>query len=874
MRIWLDPDKLNSFNLTVMDISAAIRSENAQIAAGQLGGAPAVKGQDINATIIAQTRLRDPGEFGNILVRVNSDGSQIRLRDVARIELGSENYEIVARYNRQPAAGLGIQLASGANALETADAVRAKISELQPYLPSGLEVIYPLDTTPFVRQSIEKVVHTLFEAIFLVFLVMLLFLQNLRATLIPTLAVPVVLLGTFGVLAAFGFSINTLTMFGMVLAIGLLVDDAIVVVENVERVMEDEGLPPKEATRKSMKQITGALIGIALVLSAVFVPMAFFPGSAGAIYRQFSITIVSAMGLSVIVALVLTPALCATILKQPKHGHGHEKKGFFGWFNRLFDHGSDSYTRTVSKSSNRLVRYGFVYVLLAGGLAYLFMSLPSSFLPTEDRGQIFALWSTPANSTIERTRETAQEIENFFLEDEQDTVEGLFTVVGFSFAGRGQNQGLAFIRLKDWSVREEPGMDAASIVGRAMGFFSTIKDAQAFPIMPPSISGLGNATGFNLQIVDRNGVGHEVLTEARNKLLGLAAQNPSMTGVRPNGIADAPQFRIEVDREKARVLGLSLSDINNTLSAAWGSTYVNDFIDRGRVKRVYLQADAPYRMLPSDIDRWYVRNSSGDMVPFSSFSDSYWIYGSPRLERYNGSSSMNIQGNAAPGVSTGEAMAAIENMVSELPEGVGIEWTGLSYEERLAGSQAPALYALSILIVFLSLAALYESWSVPFSVMLVVPLGLIGAALAAKLAGMPNDVYFQVAILTTIGLSAKNAILIVEFAKSLYEEGRSLTEAVTEAARQRLRPILMTSMAFSLGVVPLAISTGPGSESQNAIGISVLGGMISATVLAIFFVPVFFVFVYRVFVRKKKDEAAVSDDAKAGSDGNQGEVPA
>ena len=874
MRIWLDPDKLNSFNLTVMDISAAIRSENAQIAAGQLGGAPAVKGQDINATIIAQTRLRDPGEFGNILVRVNSDGSQIRLRDVARIELGSENYEIVARYNRQPAAGLGIQLASGANALETADAVRAKISELQPYLPSGLEVIYPLDTTPFVRQSIEKVVHTLFEAIFLVFLVMLLFLQNLRATLIPTLAVPVVLLGTFGVLAAFGFSINTLTMFGMVLAIGLLVDDAIVVVENVERVMEDEGLPPKEATRKSMKQITGALIGIALVLSAVFVPMAFFPGSAGAIYRQFSITIVSAMVLSVIVALVLTPALCATILKQPKHGHGHEKKGFFGWFNRMFDRGSDSYTRTVNRASNRLVRYGFVYVLLVGGLAYLFMSLPSSFLPTEDRGQIFALWSTPANSTIERTRETAQEIENFFLEDEQDTVEGLFTVVGFSFAGRGQNQGLAFIRLKDWSVREEPGMDAASIVGRAMGFFSTIKDAQAFPIMPPSISGLGNATGFNLQIVDRNGVGHEVLTEARNKLLGLAAQHPRMTGVRPNGIADAPQFRIEVDREKARVLGLSLSDINNTLSAAWGSTYVNDFIDRGRVKRVYLQADAPYRMLPSDIDRWYVRNSSGDMVPFSSFSDSYWIYGSPRLERYNGSSSMNIQGNAAPGVSTGEAMAAIENMVSELPEGVGIEWTGLSYEERLAGSQAPALYALSILIVFLSLAALYESWSVPFSVMLVVPLGLIGAALAAKLAGMPNDVYFQVAILTTIGLSAKNAILIVEFAKSLYEEGRSLTEAVTEAARQRLRPILMTSMAFSLGVVPLAISTGPGSESQNAIGISVLGGMISATVLAIFFVPVFFVFVYRVFVRGKKDEAAVSDDAKAGGEGNQGEVPA
>jgi len=602
------------------------------------------------------------------------------------------------------------------------------------------------------------------------------------------------------------------------------------------------------------------------VLSAVFVPMAFFTGSAGAIYRQFSITIVSAMVLSVVVALVLTPALCATILKRPAgHGEGHAKRGFFGWFNRNFDRASEGYTGGVRRSVHRLAYYGVGYLIIAGGLAYLFTSLPSSFLPTEDRGQVFVIWSNPPNATLERNRETARKVEDFFLNQEGDNVEGLFTIAGFSFSGRGQNQGLAFVRLKDWSVREEASQAASAIAGRAMAAFSQIKDANVYAIMPPSISGLGNATGFDMQLVDRGSVGHDALTDARNQLLGMAAQDSRVAGVRPNGINDAPQFRIEVDREKAQALGLSISNINNTLSTAWGSSYVNDFIDNGRVKKVYMQADAPFRMLPEDVDRWYVRNDEGSMVPFSSFSESFWTYGSPKLERYNGSPSMNIQGNAAPGLSTGDAMAAMEEIVSKLPDGIGLEWTGLSYEDRLAGSQAPALYVLSILVVFLSLAALYESWSVPFAVMLVVPLGLIGAVLAATLAGMPNDVYFQVGILTTIGLAAKNAILIVEFAKSLHEEGKSIYEAVIEAARQRLRPILMTSLAFSLGVVPLVISTGPGSESQNAIGTGVLGGMITATVLAIFFVPVFFVFVYRFFVREKEAPAETQQTAAEGS---------
>ncbi|MCW2238779.1 efflux RND transporter permease subunit [Azospirillum canadense] len=855
MRIWLDPDALNSHQLTTVDVTNAIKTENAQISAGQLGGAPAVPGQRINATIMAQSRMQTPEEFGAILLRVNPDGSQLRLRDVARIEVGQETYEVSARYNGKPAAGLGIKLATGANALDTAAAVKAKITELSPFFPPGLEIIYPYDSTPFVQVSIHEVIKTLFEAIVLVFAVMYLFLQNFRATLIPTIAVPVVLLGAFGILSAFGFSINVLTMFGMVLAIGLLVDDAIVVVENVERVMSEEKLSPREATRKSMGQITGALVGIALVLSAVFVPMAFFGGSAGAIYRQFSLTIVSAMGLSVLVALVLTPALCATLLKPLSHDHGHARGGFFGLFNRGFDASSRVYLKGVRGSVNRLWRFGFAYLLIVGGLAYLFLQMPSSFLPTEDRGQLFVLWSAPPNASIERTLETSKQVEAYFLDKEKDHVEGLFTIAGFNFAGRGQNAGLAFVRLKDWEERKTPESKPDAISRRAMGALSRIKDAVVFAFMPPSVPGLGNATGFDLQLVDRGGLGHEKLMQARNQLLGMAAQNPKLIAVRPNGLEDTPQYKLTVDREKASALGLSLSDINTTLSAAWGSSYVNDFIDRGRVKKVYLQADAPYRMQPSDVERWYVRNNLGQMVPFSAFTMAQWTYGSPKLERYNGSSSLNIQGSAAPGISSGEAMQEMEAMMAKLPAGIGYEWTGLSFEERLSGSQAPALYALSMLIVFLCLAALYESWSVPVSVMLVVPLGVIGAVLAATLRGLPSDVYFQVGLLTTIGLSAKNAILIVEFAKALYDEGMDLKEAAIEACRQRLRPIIMTSLAFILGVLPLAISSGAGSESQNAIGVGVMGGMISATVLAIIFVPVFFVAVYRLFVRRRVEQA-------------------
>ena len=861
MRIWLDPDALNNFALTTTDVSNAIKTQNAQVSAGQLGGAPAVPGQQINATITAQSRLQTPEQFGAILLRVNPDGSQVRLRDVARIEIGSETYEINAAYNGKPAAGVGIKLATGANALDTAAAVKARVAELQPFFPAGIEVIYPYDTTPFVQLSIHEVIKTLFEAIVLVFVVMYLFLQNFRATLIPTIAVPVVLLGTFGVLSAFGFSINVLTMFGMVLAIGLLVDDAIVVVENVERVMSEEGLPPREATRKSMDQITGALVGIALVLSAVFVPMAFFGGSAGAIYRQFSLTIVSAMALSVLVALVLTPALCATILKPVTAGHGHARGGFFGLFNRGFDAGSRVYVRGVRGAVNRLGRYFIAYLLILGGLGYLFLQMPSSFLPTEDRGQLFVLWSAPPNASSQRTAETAKAVTAYFLEQEKDSVEGLFTIVGFNFSGRGQNAGMAFVRLKDWSERTLPSQKPQAIAGRVMGAMSKLKDAVVFSFLPPSVPGLGNATGFDLQLVDRGGLGHDRLMQARNQLLGMAAQNPKLVGVRPNGLEDTPQFKLDIDREKASALGLSLSDINTTLSAAWGSSYVNDFIDQGRVKKVYLQADAPYRMQPSDIDRWYVRNASGQMVPFSAFTTAQWIYGSPKLERYNGSSSLNIQGSAAPGISSGEAMAEMEAMMQKLPQGIGYEWTGLSYEERLSGSQAPALYALSMIIVFLCLAALYESWSVPVSVILVVPLGVIGAVVAATLRGLPSDVYFQVGLLTTIGLSAKNAILIVEFAKALYDQGMELKEAAAEACRQRLRPIIMTSLAFILGVLPLAISTGAGSESQNAIGVGVMGGMISATVLAVLFVPVFFVAVYRLFARRKPGHGAMPQPA-------------
>ncbi|WP_373239873.1 multidrug efflux RND transporter permease subunit AcrB [Kluyvera ascorbata] len=855
MRIWMDPNKLNNFQLTPVDVISALKAQNAQVAAGQLGGTPPVPGQQLNASIVAQTRLTNTEEFGNILLKVNQDGSQVRLRDVAKIELGGESYDVVAKFNGQPASGLGIKLATGANALDTANAIRAELAKMEPFFPSGLKIVYPYDTTPFVKISIHEVVKTLVEAIILVFLVMYLFLQNFRATLIPTIAVPVVLLGTFAVLAAFGFSINTLTMFGMVLAIGLLVDDAIVVVENVERVMAEEGLPPKEATRKSMGQIQGALVGIAMVLSAVFIPMAFFGGSTGAIYRQFSITIVSAMALSVLVALILTPALCATMLKPIAKGSHGSTKGFFGWFNNMFEKSTHHYTDSVGNILRSTGRYLLLYLIIVVGMAYLFVRLPSSFLPDEDQGVFLSMAQLPAGATQERTQKVLDEMTNYYLTKEKDNVESVFAVNGFGFAGRGQNTGIAFVSLKDWSERPGAENKVEAITGRAMGYFSTIKDAMVFAFNLPAIVELGTATGFDFQLIDQAGLGHEKLTQARNQLFGMIAQHPDvLTGVRPNGLEDTPQFKIDIDQEKAQALGVSISDINTTLGTAWGGSYVNDFIDRGRVKKVYLMSEAKYRMLPEDIGKWYVRGSDGQMVPFSAFSTSRWEYGSPRLERYNGLPSMEILGQAAEGKSTGEAMNMMEELAGKLPAGIGYDWTGMSYQERLSGNQAPALYAISLIVVFLCLAALYESWSIPFSVMLVVPLGVVGALLAATLRGLTNDVYFQVGLLTTIGLSAKNAILIVEFAKDLMDkEGKGLIEATLEAVRMRLRPILMTSLAFILGVMPLVISSGAGSGAQNAVGTGVMGGMVTATVLAIFFVPVFFVVVRRRFSRKNED---------------------
>ncbi|ATL99210.1 multidrug efflux RND transporter permease [Aeromonas piscicola] len=862
MRVWLDPNKLNRVQMTPIDVQTAIKAQNAQVAFGKLGGTPSVTDQQFTATIMGQTRLSSVAEFNNILLRVNQDGSKVRLQDVARVELAGENYDADALYNGQSTAAVAIKLATGANALDTAEKIRGKLDELSAYFPANMEIVYPYDTTPFVKISIEEVAQTLIEAIFLVFCVMYLFLQNFRATLIPTIAVPVVLLGTFGVMSAFGFSINTLTMFGLVLAIGLLVDDAIVVVENVERLMSEEDLSPLEATRKSMTQITGALVGIALVLSAVFVPMAFFGGSTGAIYRQFSLTIVSAMVLSVLVALILTPALCATLLKPIKHGEFGAQRGFFGWFNRAFDAGANRYQNGVRKVVKQGVRYGIIYAAMLAVLAILFMRMPTSFLPEEDQGVIMSMVQLPVGATKQRTEVVLADMRDYFLKNEKDNVEAVLTVAGFSFAGSGQNSGMAFIKLKDWKERDTPERSANAIIGRAMGYLFSIKEAQVFAFNLPPIPELGTATGFDFYLQDRGGLGHEKLMAARNQLLGMAAQDPNLVRVRPNGMEDTPQLDVKIDYEKALAQGLSISDINNTLAAAWGSSYVNDFVDRGRVKKVYLQADAPFRMNPEDLKLWYVRNSAGQMVPFSAFASTEWSFGSPRLERYNGVSAMEIVGEAAPGKSTGDAMAAIEQMVKQLPEGIGIEWTGLSLQERQAGSQAPALYAISLLVVFLCLAALYESWSIPFSVMLVVPLGVLGAILAATMRGLENDVYFQVGLLTTIGLSAKNAILIVEFAKELYDKGMGVSEAVVEAARLRLRPILMTSLAFILGVLPLAISSGAGASSRNAIGTGVMGGMISATVLAIFFVPLFFVLVTRYFTKHstREERAALAKE--------------
>ena len=863
MRVWLDPAKLNNYGLATSDVVSAIRAQNVQVSVGSIGGLPAAPGQAISASIIGPTRLSTPEEFRDILLRVNADGSQVRIGDVARVALDSESYTRDTKYNGKPAAGVAIRLAAGQNALDTVTAIRATIDRLSPFFPRGLEVVYPLDTTPFVKTSILEVVKTLVEAVVLVFLVMYLFLQNARATLIPTIAVPVVLLGTFGVLAAFGFSINTLTMFGMALSIGLLVDDAIVVVENVERVMAEEGLSPREATRKSMDQITGALVAIALVLGAVFVPMAFFSGSIGVIYRQFSITLVSAMSLSVLVALILTPALCATILKplpllsEGKGGHV-SRKGFFGWFNRTFDASRAKHERGLAGMLKRPGRSMLLYLGIVVVMGVLFTRIPSSFLPAEDPGFAYGQVTTPPGASKERTWAALDQAQKYLLEQEKDAVEGVLTVNGFNFAGPGQNSGLIFIKLRSWDERKKSELSVSAVLARANKYFAGIKDATVLGIPPPAVLELGNTAGFDLMLQNRGGLDRAQFLAARNQLLGAAAQDKRLAGVRPNGVEDAPQFKLDIDREKASALGVSVADINSTLQTGWASTYVNDFIDRGRVKRVYVQGDPESRMQPDDLNRWYVRNKSGGMVPFSAIGRGEWTYGPQKLVRFNGVPAYQIQGGPAPGRSSGEAMQAMEELVAKLPAGVGLEWNGLSYEEKASGSQAPLMYALSLAIVFLCLAALYESWSIPATVLLVVPLGVLGAVVATLARGLTNDAYFQVGLLVTIGLAAKSAILIVEFAKENFDRGMDLVESVMHATKQRVRPILMTSLAFMAGVLPLAISSGAGSGAQHAVGTGVIGGMLASTFLAVFFVPVFFVVILRKFkvkpVTMKVDE--------------------
>jgi multidrug efflux pump len=860
MRVWLDPNKLDTYRLAPADIAAAIRAQNAQVAVGQLGGTPAVPGQQLNATITAQTRLQTAAQFRDIVVRSDPDGSALKLSDVARVELGSENYGFVTRYNRKPAAGIAISLATGANALETAAAVEKRVDELSEFFPEYLHAVIPFETAPFVRVAVQNVLEILVEAIALVFLVMFLFLQNLRATLIPTIAVPVVLLGTFGVLAVLGFSVNMLTMFAMVLAIGLLVDDAIVVVENVERVMTEEGLSPEEATRKSMRQITGALVAVGLVLSAVFVPMAFLGGATGVIYRQFSATIVSAMALSVFVALTLTPALCATMLKPLHKGEHYAEKGFLGWFDRTFNRGAHRYRQAVRRIISRPVRFTAVFLVLVGLMFVLFLNRPTSFLPNEDQGIMFVQAITPVGATQERTMHTVYKIEDHFLENETDAVESMFSVQGFSFAGGGQNNAIAFVKLKDWDERKSPELGVGAVAMRASMAFSQIKDALAFAFPPPAISELGRSAGFTFYLQDNAGNGHDALVAASNRFLQQAAANPLLANVRFNGQADAPQFRVDVDFEKAGALGLSVADINSTLQTAWGGQYVDDFIDRGRVKRVYLQADAPFRMLPDDFRRWSVRNDAGDMVPLAAFTTTRWEYGSPQLERYNGVAALPFNGEAAPGVSSGQAMDEVERIVAGLPNGFGLEWTDASYQERRAGAQTPLLYTLSVLFVFLCLAALYESWSIPTSVLIVAPLGIFGIAAAATLRGLDRDIYFQVAMLTTIGLTSKNAILIIAFAKENLDRGVEIVEATLRAVRDRLRPIIMTSLAFGMGVLPLALATGAGSGAQHAIGTGVLGGMLAGAFLGIFFVPLFFVLIQRLFGRRPKTSPAAPEE--------------
>ncbi|MET4104415.1 multidrug efflux pump [Roseovarius sp. MBR-78] len=848
MRIWLDPSRLAAFGLTPSDVVAAVSAQNAQISAGAFGARPAVEGQQLNATITAQSLLSTPEDFRQIVLRAETDGGLVLLDDVARVEIGAENYATSARFNTDPAAGMAITLAPGGNALDTARAIKKRMAEFARFFPEGVDYVIPYDTTPFVEISIKEVVKTLFEAIGLVFLVMLLFLQNLRATLIPTLAVPVVLLGTFGVLAAAGFSINTLTMLAMVLAIGLLVDDAIVVVENVERIMEEEGLGPREATHKSMGQITGALVGIAMVLSAVFVPMAFFPGSTGVIYQQFAITIVSAMALSVVVAITLTPALCASLLKPKGHA---PKRGPFAWFNTGFGALTSGYGGTVRWSVRRPVRVFVVYLALALGMALMFLRTPTGFLPQEDQGILFTLIQTPTGSSAERTLDVVKQVEDYYLTQETGVVNSMFGVVGFSFSGNGQNMGLAFVQLKDWDERPRPDQSVQALAGRAFGAFSQIRDAMVFPVVPPSVIELGNVSGFDFYLQARGGQSHADLMAARNRLLGMAAQSDLIASARPNGLEDAAQYNLDIDWRKAGAMGLTPTDVGQLLQIAWAGTYVNDFLDQGRIKRVYVQGEAEARAQPTDIDKWRVRNASGGLVPFSNFAEGNWDYGAQGLYRYNGIPSVQLQGSPAPGISTGEAMAEMERLVAQLGPEYKLAWTGLSLEERESGNQAPLLYALSLAAVFLSLAALYESWSIPFAVMLAMPIGIVGALTGAWLGGFENGVFFQVGLLTVVGLTGKNAILIVEFARERHEAGEGILDAVTEAARQRFRPIIMTSMAFSLGVLPLVLSSGAGSGGRNAIGTGVLSGTISGTVLGVIFVPLFFVIVTRLVRRTR-----------------------
>lgn len=850
MRIWLDPSKLYKYSLVPSDVSTAISKQNVQVSSGKLAELPTVPNAKFSATIVGKTRLETVEQFQNILLKVNSDGSQVRLKDVATVDLGPEGYSISSTFNGKPSTGIALRLASGANLLDTANAVRATLDSLESSLPEGVKVEYSYDTSPVVTASIEEVVKTLLEAIVLVFVVMLLFLQNLRATLVTTMVVPVVLLGTFGILAACGYSINTLTMFGMVLAIGLLVDDAIVVVENVERVMHEEKLGPKEATIKSMQQIQGALFGIAMVLSAVLVPMAFFSGSTGIIYRQFSITIVSAMVLSVLMAIIFTPALCATILK-PSAGE-RSTTGFAGSFNRMFDRGTVSYTNGVRHVISKRSLFLVVYLIIVGITGYLFTRVPTTFLPDEDQAMMMLQVSLPANATAERTQLVVNEVKDYLLTEEKESVSSVFAANGFSFAGRGQNTAMAFVRLKDWSERPDGSQSVQALAGRIMQRFSTMKQAQVLALVPPAVMELGNATGFDFYLQDVNSQGHDALVSAMNQFLLLARQDPRLTMVRHNGLEDEPQYRLKIDDERASALGLDLEDVNDTLSTAWGSSYVNQFMYQDRVKDVYMQGKASSRVTPEDLNQWYFRNSNGEMVPYSAFGSGEWGYGSPRFERFNGLSAVNIMGSPAAGFSSGEAVKAVNEIFSKLPEGYRIQWHGLSYEEQSAGSQTIALYTLSLLMVFLCLAALYESWSIPFSVLLVVPLGLLGTIGAVLLRGLSNDVFFQVGLLTTIGLAAKNAILIVEFAKELHErDGKDIVDAAIEAAKLRIRPIIMTSMAFVLGVLPLTISTGAGAGSQHSIGTAVAGGMITATFLAIYFVPMFYVVVVRMFARRQ-----------------------